>query len=1081
MWLRHALKLLLPIIIFSACSSPDRQAVDKLNSVSYAYHYRNIDSTEYYAQKALSLAADYPDGKAEALNNLAFVRIVQMRYDEARRMLDQIPQTTDNQIELLVSYIQQMRLCQRMSQNRAFYDYREQAISALRRIGEERTSLDPRQQARMVYAESEIAIVNSTYYYYVGLERQSAEALKAMPANLASDTVQYLNYLYNVGAGGMITSGTQEEINQVEFDYLLRCFLLSVKANCPYFSANSLEALAEHLMNTDYREQLMADNLPAFKYINPADVATDSLPVWLADEALCIFTDYGDVYQIAGALRTVASCYRALGDNQSALFYLEQALKDTIINQAPDLVASIREQLSVAYAAIDDKSQSDLNRNYYLELQEQTRQDRSLEARAGQLEQNVTQLNRLLLAIGITLALLAIVLVVVIVRHKHRRKQATGNEENEREDELREQLALARLHVESAQRRNLEQRAKISLVNSITPFIDRMIHEVKALEGSGSQREGRLEYICELTDKINEQNDILTHWIQLRQGELSLHIETFALQQLFDIVAKGKMGFRLKNVSLEVKPTDCRVKADRVLTLFMLNTLADNARKFTAEGGTVTISAEETADYVEISVSDTGIGMTDDELAHAFERKIITDDREQTSHGFGLLNCKGIIEKYRKLSQIFSVCLISAESSKGQGSRFFFRLPKGASPSHLGIKAIAWIMGLMTLGAPTAQAADPLTMASAYADSAYASNINGNYERALSFADSCRQYLNQYYHQERPHSTDTLLRTGDPSAISPEVNWLHDNLRVNYDILLIMRNESAVAALALHEWSLYQYNNRIFTQLFKELSADSTLDDYCRKMQQTQTNRQIAIILLVLLFVVILLAVAWQVVRALGRAARRQQEQQAQQELIEDEITRTQMEEGRLHVSNAVLDNCLSSLKHETMYYPSRIQQLTTDEDTTSLQEVAVYYRELYGILSQQAMRQLEHQKLHLQRLEHNILGDPILIRYLFELLRKQSGERQLNAEFTIHDEKYVVCTVPMPQLRLTEEQAAQLFTPSADRIPWLLCRQIVRDHGEATNRRACAIRAELNNGITHIIITLPAAKGMRNEEWKES
>ena len=686
-------------------------------------------------------------------------------------------------------------------------------------------------------------------------------------------------------------------------------------------------------------------------------------------------------------------------------------------------------------------------------------------------------MNHLLLAIGITLVLLAIVLAAVFFRHKHRKAQATDSEENDREDELREQLTIARLHLENAQRRNLEQRAKISLVNSITPFIDRMIHEVKALEDNGPRRAERLEYICELTDKINEQNDILTHWIQLRQGELSLHIETFPLQQLFDIVTKGKMGFRLKNVSLEVMPTECRVKADRVLTLFMLNTLADNARKFTPEGGTVTISAEETTDYVEISVADTGIGMTDEELTHVFDRKVITDNREQTSHGFGLLNCKGIIEKYRKLSQIFSVCLISAESNKGQGSRFFFRLPKGTSPSRIGLKMIAFLIGLTTLSTPAAQANEPLTLASAFADSAYASNIAGNYERALSFADSCRHYLNQYYRMERPTSTDTLLRTGDPSVISPEVNWLHDSLRVNYDILLIMRNESAVAALALHQWSLYQYNNRIFTQLFKELSADSTLDDYCRKMQQTQANRQIAIILLVLLFVIILLAVAWQVIRALGRAARRQEEQQAQLELIEDDITRTQMEEGHLHVSNAVLDNCLSSLKHETMYYPSRIQQLTTDADTASLQEVAAYYRELYGILSQQAMRQLEHQKLHLQRLDHNILGDRVLISYLFELLRKQSGERQLSTEYAIHDDKYVVCTIPMPQLRLTEEQAAQLFTPSADRIPWLLCRQIVRDHGEATNRRACAIRVELRDGITHIIITLPAAKEVSGDK----
>ena len=40
------------------------------------------------------------------------------------------------------------------------------------------------------------------------------------------------------------------------------------------------------------------------------------------------------------------------------------------IEQAPDLVASIRERLCLVYSAIDDKQQSDYNRNIYLDLQD---------------------------------------------------------------------------------------------------------------------------------------------------------------------------------------------------------------------------------------------------------------------------------------------------------------------------------------------------------------------------------------------------------------------------------------------------------------------------------------------------------------------------------------------------------------------------------------------------------------------------------------------------------------------------------------------------------------------------------------
>ena len=114
-------------LLLSACSSSDRQTVDKLNSKSYACHYRNVDSTEYYAQKAYDLSDGYDKGRAEALNNLAFVDIVRMRYIDAEKRLNGIVEITDNQIQLFISYVQQMRLCQRRSNNREFYEYRELA------------------------------------------------------------------------------------------------------------------------------------------------------------------------------------------------------------------------------------------------------------------------------------------------------------------------------------------------------------------------------------------------------------------------------------------------------------------------------------------------------------------------------------------------------------------------------------------------------------------------------------------------------------------------------------------------------------------------------------------------------------------------------------------------------------------------------------------------------------------------------------------------------------------------------------------------------------------------------------------
>ena len=75
-------------------------------------------------------------------------------------------------------------------------------------------------------------------------------------------------------------------------------------------------------------------------------------------------------------------------------------------------------------------------------------------------------------------------------------------------------------------------------------------------------------------------------------------------------------------------------------------------------------------------------------------------------------------------------------------------------------------------------------------------------------------------------------------------------------------------------------------------------------------------------------------------------------ELLEDEIHRTEYEGDKLYVANQVLDNCLSALKHETMYYPSRIRQLieTNPDDVESLRELIEYYKSVYTMLSTQAM-----------------------------------------------------------------------------------------------------------------------------------
>lgn len=1155
--------MMLALFFYSACGPSHKQEVDRLNTLSYAYHYRDLDSTKMLAQRALALSDDYSAGYAEACNNLAFVEMAKMNYKEARRWLGLVEEKSNNQLELLIADVQMMRICQRESHNKDFYSYREKAMVRLRRLGEEASNLPSRERRRATYAHSEFGIVDATYCYYVGLEEPMQKALNDIDADaLEADTAQYLNYLYNIGSGGAITNGTSEQIAQTEFDYLIQCYMLAsagrvvmpdgtMAGGYPYWQANALQAISEHLQNGRMRDFLIRNNLPAIQYLNVEQMPDTLLAGNLAQRALNLFISYGDTYQIAGGYRTLAECYFAIEDYNSAGDCLLRALQvSKNIKSAPDLVASIRERLCLVYSALDNKQQSDYNRNIYLDLQERTRQDKQLEARATLLDDNALQLN-LMIAAVLAMILLVVILLYLFDRMRRRKIQSKPlsslldpleqwkqrnaqyiNDINEITEELDEEISIARLHLDDNKKRNLEQRAKVSLVNSITPFIDRMIHEVDKLAEDDEStpdevKQERYEYISELTDKINQYNTILTNWIQMRQGTLNLRIVSFPLQPLFDIVAKGKMSFHMKKIKLDVQPTAAKVKADRTLTLFMINTIADNARKFTPAGGKVTVSAEEHDKYVEIVIADTGKGMDEEQLAHVFDRTYTG------GHGFGLLNCKGIIEKYKKVSSIFNICLIEAESEVGKGSVFRFRLPKGIGRMIVGVilllassvSSFASQIHQHTLA--TGKVSRELTLADAFADSAYFSNINGTYQRTLAFADSAIYYLNQHYLRQYPQGKNLMVSSPKLSQAA-ELKWFADSVTTDYSIILDIRNESAVAALALHQWTLYDRNNKVYTKLFRERSTDNTLPEYVRTMQSSENSKTVAVILLFLLLLQLPIAYyllyyrhvvtyrfavdrirdinllllsdqsipeklkrirdIWskksrhtrvnfrldEVVHEIEEELKRGQDlsngKEADNQLLEDELRRVRFENDRLHVSNSVLDNCLSTLKHETMYYPSRIRQLieASSDDVASLKELVDYYKSIYLMLSAQAMEQVET----------NLKCDAALKDYLFRLIQETVKDlakahgiaiTQVKQEIKTVHTAYATCQFVFSELRYDDSLHHRLFTPLTVDMRFLVCRQIVREMGETTNLRGCGIQAKpSDDGFLVIEVVLP-------------
>lgn len=121
-----------------------------------------------------------------------------------------------------------------------------------------------------------------------------------------------------------------------------------------------------------------------------------------------------------------------------------------------------------------------------------------------------------------------------------------------------------------------------------------------------------------------------------------------------------------KNISLKLDnpPTLAALPLDYARMMQVMHNLLSNALRFTPEGGSVTITARERKDRLELAVSDTGKGIPADTLPHIFERFYQGDSARQqqaeSSSGLGLAIVKAIVEAHRG-----EVAIVSA---LGQGT-----------------------------------------------------------------------------------------------------------------------------------------------------------------------------------------------------------------------------------------------------------------------------------------------------------------------------------------------------------------------------------------------------------------------------
>lgn len=164
--------------------------------------------------------------------------------------------------------------------------------------------------------------------------------------------------------------------------------------------------------------------------------------------------------------------------------------------------------------------------------------------------------------------------------------------------------------------------------------------------------------------------DNLLDWSRSQNNSLLVKNELFSINQLvednlafFNNVSKQK---NIKIIFDNKDEADMLVIADKIMVNTVLRNLINNAIKFTPKLGKITVSAKGAEEYVEISVSDTGVGIKDEDKDRLFNftTNISSYGTEgEKGTGLGLVLCRDFVEK--------NGGRIWFESEYGRGTTFY--------------------------------------------------------------------------------------------------------------------------------------------------------------------------------------------------------------------------------------------------------------------------------------------------------------------------------------------------------------------------------------------------------------------------
>ena len=315
---------------------------------------------------------------------------------------------------------------------------------------------------------------------------------------------------------------------------------------------------------------------------------------------------------------------------------------------------------------------------------------------------NSDALRALAVSVALATALAAAVLLIAwqkltrpLRRLTHELQAFRGDAESEVERDGGDEIAVLRKAVQAMQERIAQQferleagdRQRRELVSNIshdlrTPlssiqgYVETVLLRGEQLDGEA--RAAHLRTALRHVDLLGKRIADLFELSKLDAGRVEPKHEAFCLAELLqDVVQNYRLTAQQRGVHLALAAgshTKARVRADIALIERVLQNLIDNALRYTAQGGDVTLAIESQGAFMQISVSDTGRGIATEHLPHIFERYWRVTDAEEAgssaSSGLGLAIVKRILDLHGSVVRV--------QSEFKRGTRFEFLLPQAA-------------------------------------------------------------------------------------------------------------------------------------------------------------------------------------------------------------------------------------------------------------------------------------------------------------------------------------------------------------------------------------------------------------------